>query len=181
MATGQGNINTYTGSGYTLNWAVYVVYNVTSTTDTTVNYTVSVKIYHINTDTTKRVQLSSGVTASLKIAGTEVKTFLSSEAHTVFAGTENMWEIITYSGSFTRGTTDVVKSLEASVTLTNWGKGTSTYTNNSAFSVPRVIVKAYLKLNGAIKTAQVYIKANGAIYQPHSGYIKTGGVWKKIL
>ena len=94
MATGQGNINTYTSGGYTFKWCTLVEYNVTNISDTVSRYTISVKAYHINSDTTKRVSLNSGVKATLSIDGVEVRSETTTSSHTLFAGESNAWAII---------------------------------------------------------------------------------------
>lgn len=131
----DGNINSYTQSGYTFRWDTRVIYEVTSETDTDVTYSVRVQIYHINTDATKRVALNSGVTASLTIAGQVVETFRSTSSHTLYAGEANAWTVITKSVTIHKTHVQHYESLSATATLTNWGKGTSTYTNANALLV----------------------------------------------
>ena len=136
MATGQGNTNTYTNSGYTFKWCTLVEYNVTNVSDTVSNFTVTVKAYHINSDTTKRVSLNSGVKATLLIDGTEVSAYTSTASHTLYAGEANAWTLITYTGSVTRTHAQQTRSITATIKLTNWGSGTSTYTGASVIVIP---------------------------------------------
>lgn len=136
MATGQGNTNTYTSGGYTFKWCTLVDYNVTNTSDTEATYTVTVKAYHINTDTTKRVSLNSGVKATLLIDGVEVSSYTSTSSHTLFAGEANAWTLITYTGSATRTRVQQTRSITATIKLTNWGSGTSTYSGSSVIVIP---------------------------------------------
>ena len=185
MATGQGNTNTYTSSGYTLNWCVLVEYNVTSITDTALNYEAIVKVYHINADTSKQVSLSSGVVATLSIGGSQVTSYTTTSSHTLYAGTANAWKLIpytgtSYTGSISRTTSPQTVSLSASVKLNNWGKGTSTFTDNSAFTVPARAIPGYCKIGGSIKSGIFYTKVNGNIVTPTVGYVKVGGTWKQI-
>lgn len=183
MATGNGNEVSYTSSGYTFKWYTVVTYNITSTTDTTVNYSVTVGVYH-NADSSKHVSLASGIATKLNIGGTQVSSTTTTSSHTIYGGetyqTLPLASSTTYTGSFTRSTVEQTIALSASVTLNNWGKGTSTYTNDSAFIVPAKALQVYTKVGGAIKTAKVYVKVNNTIYQPHTGYVKVDGVWKQI-
>lgn len=144
MAIGYGDEHSYTQNGYTLKWKALVDYAVTSETEKAVNYSVSVKVLHVGTDASKHVTLAAGITASLTVDGTEVATVTTPSSHELYATEEKAWEIISYNGTFnkTHGTSLLSpnsqpkkKALTATIKLNNWGKATSTYTNEEAFVV----------------------------------------------
>lgn len=135
MATERGTIQTYTNN-YTLHWCTLVDFGISSTTSTTVTYYAKVKILHVHTDTTKHVNLAKGITASLTINGTQVKSYTSTAAYELYAGEANALEVINYSATVNRTSADQILSFSAQVKLNNWGKATSTHTNDTGFVIP---------------------------------------------
>lgn len=126
-----------TYSGSTINWRTKLVYT-SSESPTTLTVTFALWFMLSGGSSTEiKIGPSSNCTAKLKVAGTQVKSVtLPSSGNSKTIHADDDWKLLTWTTTYTKGTSAVSKSVSGSLTVSSASPWHGTSTATTTITVP---------------------------------------------